>query len=58
MGVIYKHANAERPRLGDELQTLQPLLDRLLAVNPEDRPNSARSVLDVLDATDLAVRTA
>lgn len=42
MGVIYQHANAPRPRLDQTLARYQPLLDRLLAVDPAARFQSAR----------------
>lgn len=50
MGVIYQHANAPRPRLDAALASLQPLLDRLLAVAPEDRYQSAADLLADLEA--------
>lgn len=48
MGVIYLHGNAPRPRLNAELNVYQPLLDKLLAVEPADRFATAR---DLLEAT-------
>jgi FixJ family two-component response regulator len=50
MGVIYRHANAPRPRLSRALTHLQPLLDRLLAVDRFDRYQSATELLDALGA--------
>lgn len=50
MGVIYRHANAPRPRLHRSLTTFQPILDRLLAVDRLERFQSARDVLAALDA--------
>ena len=41
MGVIYRHAHAPRPRLSRALTHLQPLLDRLLAVDRFERYQSA-----------------
>ncbi len=51
MGVIYRHANAPRPRLPERLGALQPCLDRLLAVRPAERFASAEAVLEALDAS-------
>ena len=48
MGVIYRHANAPRPRLSRALIHLQPLLDRLLAVDRLERYQSAAELLDAL----------
>lgn len=50
MGVIYRHANAPRPRLHRSLTVFQPILDRLLAVDRLERFQSAREVLAALDA--------
>jgi DNA-binding response OmpR family regulator len=48
MGVIYRHAHAPRPRLGRTLTHLQPLLDRLLAVDRFERYQSADELLAAL----------
>jgi hypothetical protein len=48
MGVIYRHAHAPRPRLSRALTHLQPVLDRLLAVDRLDRYQSAAELLDAL----------
>jgi eukaryotic-like serine/threonine-protein kinase len=48
MGVIYKHANAPRPRLPADLKRLQEPLDRLLAIDPADRFQSAAELLDAV----------
>ena len=45
MGVIYKHAHAPRPRLGRALTHLQPILDRMLAVERLERYQSAGDLL-------------
>jgi serine/threonine protein kinase len=50
MGVIYQHANAARPRLNQALARFQPLLDKLMAVDPEARWQSAQSLLAGIDA--------
>jgi DNA-binding response OmpR family regulator len=54
MGVIYRHANAPRPRLHRSLTVFQPILDRLLAVDRHDRFQSAGEVLTALET--LALR--
>ncbi len=54
MAVIYRHAQAPRPRLPDEAVELQPLLDRLLAVDPAQRVQSAQQV--VRELQDIARR--
>jgi CheY-like chemotaxis protein len=50
MGVIYRHANAPRPRLHRSLTAFQPILDRLLAVDRRSRFQSAAEVLVALEA--------
>lgn len=45
MGVIYMHGNAPLPVLEGELQSCQPLLNRLLAKSPADRYSSAGELL-------------
>ena len=48
MGVIYKHAHAPRPRLPAGLESLQPTLDALLAIDPAKRFSSAAELLDAV----------
>jgi serine/threonine-protein kinase PpkA len=48
MAVIYMHANAARPQLDSPLAAYQPLVDRLLAVDPADRYGSASELLTAL----------
>lgn len=50
MNVIYLHANAPLPVLQDELAVYQPLLDRLIAKEPEARFGSATELLDAIAA--------
>lgn len=58
MGVIYRHANSARPRLEAALAAYQPLLDRLVAVAPEDRFQSAAELLAAIESlTDPAARS-
>ncbi|MDY6946200.1 MAG: serine/threonine protein kinase, partial [Pseudomonadota bacterium] len=45
MGVIYLHGNAPRPQLSEALSASQPLLDKLLAIDPRKRFTSARELL-------------
>ena len=61
MAVIYKHAKEPIPRLPATLAALQPMIDRLLAKNPEERYPSADAVIralreqrDALPAAELA----
>jgi len=49
MGVIYKHSHTPRPKLPSEHAALQPLLDRLLAIEPAERFQSASEWLEALD---------
>jgi serine/threonine protein kinase len=48
MSVIYKHANAPRPKLNHGLEQLQGSLDRMLAIRPDDRYQSAGELLEDL----------
>jgi tRNA A-37 threonylcarbamoyl transferase component Bud32 len=48
MGVIYLHGNAPLPQLEGEASKYQPLLDRLLAKNPDDRFSSAQELLHAI----------
>jgi eukaryotic-like serine/threonine-protein kinase len=45
MGVIYLHGNAPRPELKAELDVYQPLLSKLIAIEPADRFASARELV-------------
>jgi serine/threonine protein kinase len=58
MGIIYRHANSQRPDLDPSLAAYQSLLDRLMAVAPVDRFQSAAELLDAIEAlTDPAARS-
>lgn len=49
MAVIYMHGNAEIPRLPSGSARFQPVIDRLLAKQPEQRYQSASELLQALD---------
>ena len=44
MGVIYKHAHAPRPQLPSSLKGLQPVLERMFAIDPSSRYQSAEEL--------------
>jgi hypothetical protein len=48
MSVLYKHANAPRPKLARGLERLQAPLDRMLAIRPEERYQSADELIEDL----------
>ena len=48
MGIIYKHAKAPVPSLPSRLASFQPLIDRMMAKEPGDRPQSAAELIDSL----------
>jgi serine/threonine protein kinase len=50
MALIYLHRNAPSPRLPENLAALQPLMDRLLAKSPEDRPAGAEQAAGMLQS--------
>jgi hypothetical protein len=50
MAIIYMHRKAPIPRLPEPLQTLQPLLDRMLAKKAEDRYQSAALTAQAVEA--------
>jgi serine/threonine protein kinase len=45
MGVIYLHGNAPRPVLAGELSVYQPVLDKLIAIDPAERFASASELV-------------
>jgi class 3 adenylate cyclase/tRNA A-37 threonylcarbamoyl transferase component Bud32 len=47
--LIALHVKAPRPMLPEHLQEYQPLLDRMLAVDPRDRYDSAEALLSGID---------
>jgi serine/threonine protein kinase len=48
MSVLYKHANAPRPKLNHGLDKFQAPLDRMLAIRPEERYQSAAELIEDL----------
>lgn len=48
MGIIYRHSHDPRPVLPDALAAHQSLLDRMLAVDPDERFQSATELLAAL----------
>ncbi len=58
MAVIYNHSNAPRPALPSDMADLQPALDRMLAVKPADRYQSAAELLPWLDEVSRTTATA
>ncbi len=50
MEVIYKHKRSALPPIAPELQRYEPILQRLLAKSPAERFQSARALLDAIDA--------
>jgi DNA-binding NarL/FixJ family response regulator len=58
MGVIYRHAHAPRPRLERSLTHLQPILDRMLAVERLERYQSAGDLLTDISVAAAAVAAA
>src|SRR5208282_4005269 len=48
MEVIYKHKRAELPTIPAQFAAYEPMLKRLLAKAPADRPQSARALLDAI----------
>ncbi|MEO0998076.1 MAG: protein kinase [Pseudomonadota bacterium] len=50
MGIIYHHSHAERPRLPAEHRRWQGVLDRMLAIEPDERFQAAADVVAALQA--------
>ena len=48
--ILAAHRDSATPNLREGLRTYQPILDKLLAKNPQDRYASAAQFLDALDA--------
>ncbi len=45
MAVIYKHSHASLPELPNSLRVFQPLIDTMMAKEPQDRCQSAEELL-------------
>lgn len=58
MAVIYQHTNAPRPVLVDAFDAIQPLLDKMLAIDPDDRFQSTADLVDAFDADAVAAELA
>jgi serine/threonine protein kinase len=49
MAIIYKHRKEPVPRLPEAFEPLQPLIERLLAKQPQDRFANATEAADALE---------
>jgi serine/threonine protein kinase len=49
MAIIYMHRKSPIPRLPEPLASLQPLMDRLLAKSPGDRPPTAAAAAQAIE---------
>lgn len=54
-GVIYQHVHADIPALPPELSRYQSIIDRAMAKNPDDRYQSARELIGVLEDAERTV---
>lgn len=50
MGIIYQHAHADRPGLGENLDSCSRVLERMYAPDPQNRFSSAEQLLEELKA--------
>jgi serine/threonine-protein kinase PpkA len=48
MAILYKHRHAPIPQLPEPVRLLQPLIERLLAKSPADRPDNAQQLEQLL----------
>ena len=55
--LVYQHVHAAIPRLGDSVYNYQPVLEMLLAKDPNDRFSSAEEFVESLMAVDRASNT-
>lgn len=56
-GLVYQHVHAEIPQLPNAVHNYQPVIDMLLAKDPNDRFYSAREFIDSLASIDRASHT-
>jgi serine/threonine protein kinase len=49
MAILVHHAKAPIPRLPERLATLQPVIDLLMAKDPDDRPSNASDAARLID---------
>jgi tRNA A-37 threonylcarbamoyl transferase component Bud32 len=54
MAIIYMHRNAPLPQLPEALTDLQPLLERMLAKQPQERFRDAQETVRQIEATRMA----
>jgi DNA-binding NarL/FixJ family response regulator len=54
-GVIYQHVHADIPTLPPDLSRYQPMINRAMAKNPDDRYQSAREFIGVLEDAERTV---
>lgn len=55
--LVYQHVHADIPRLPDILRRFQPIIDMLLAKQPEDRFTSADDLIEALKSVHRATQT-
>ena len=56
-GLVYQHVHADIPQLPDSVRNFQPIIEMLLAKNPQDRFGSAKEFLDSLSSIERASHT-
>lgn len=53
--LIYQHVHAEIPKLNGDLSQYQPILEKLLAKQPEDRYQTAAELIQVLEKAEQGI---
>ncbi len=56
-GLVYQHVHADIPQLPDPVRNYQPIIEMLLAKNPQDRFGSAEEFIDSLNSIERASHT-
>lgn len=56
-GLVYQHVHADIPQLPDRVRNFQPIIEMLLAKNPQDRFGSAKEFIDSLASIERASHT-